>query len=196
PHDLQPMAGLLAPLMILFIVSLAMDRSWLSKILNHRFLVNLGETSYAIYILHVPLVWLYERALESSTFITDPYAVKPWTFLPMLIAIGWSARFYAATPSRRWLKRLLQRISMRTLRLGLAILSLSVFLVFRLRFGDGREYRSYQEMERLVFWAAFFIRPFLSILLGSLSRVSLQNGGMQMLHPVFLSTMISSVLIA
>jgi peptidoglycan/LPS O-acetylase OafA/YrhL len=196
PHDLQPMAGLLAPLLILFIVSLAMDRSWLSKILNHRFLVNLGETSYAIYILHVPLVWLYERALESSTFITDPYAVKQWTFLPMIIAIGLITHFYVDTPLRRWLKRLLQRISMRTLLLDLAILSLSVFLVFRLRFGDGREYRSYQEMERLVFWAAFFIRPFLSILLGSLSRVSLQNGGMQMLRPVFLSTVISSVLIA
>jgi FlaA1/EpsC-like NDP-sugar epimerase len=85
---------------------------------------------------------------------------------------------------------------MRTLLLDLAILSLSVFLVFRLRFGDGREYRSYQEMERLVFWAAFFIRPFLSILLGSLSRVNLQSGGIQMLRPVFLSTIIGSVLIA
>ncbi|HRJ56915.1 MAG TPA: acyltransferase [Anaerolineales bacterium] len=196
PHNLQPMAGLLAPLLILFIVSLAMDGSWLSKSFNRRALVDLGETSYAIYILHVPVIWLYERALESSALISNPYAVKQWTTIPIMIVIGLTAHFYVDTPLRRWLKSLLQRISVRTLLLDLAILTLSVFLVFRLRFGDGREYRSYQEMERLVFWAAFFIRPLLSLLLNSLSRANLQNGGMQMVRSVFLSTTIGSVLIA
>ena len=173
-----------------------MDGSWLSKSFNRRTLVDLGETSYAIYILHVPVIWLYERALESSTLISDPYAVKQWTVIPMMIVIGLVAHFYVDTPLRRWLKGLLQRISVRTLLFDLAILTLSVFLIFRLRFGDGREYRSYQEMERLVFWAAFFIRPFLSLLLNSLSRANLQSGGVRMVRSVFLSTTIGSVLIA
>lgn len=65
PHGLQPMSGLLAPFFVLFISTLALDQTWLSRILSHRWLVALGETSFALYILHVPVIWLYERFLQS-----------------------------------------------------------------------------------------------------------------------------------
>src|SRR5687768_12205757 len=65
PYGLQPMSGLLAPFFVLFISTLALDQTRLSKILSHRWLVALGETSFALYILHVPVIWLYERALHT-----------------------------------------------------------------------------------------------------------------------------------
>ncbi|KAA0268110.1 MAG: acyltransferase, partial [Chloroflexi bacterium] len=195
PHNLQPMAGLLAPLLILFIVSLAMDRSRLSQVLNRSVFVNLGETAYAIYILHVPVVWFYERALQGSA-IADPFAFLQRTFLPMMIAIGLLVHFYVDIPLRRWLKSFLQRISMRTLLLDLAILTLSAFLVFRLRFGEGREYQSYREMERVVFWAAFFIRPLVSYFLGAFRPENFQKGILHMVRPVVLSVTIGSLAVA
>ncbi|NOH03035.1 MAG: acyltransferase family protein [Chloroflexi bacterium] len=195
PHDLQPMAGLLAPLMILFIVSLAIDQSRLSQALSRSVFVNLGETAYAIYILHVPVVWLYERALENSA-IADPYFFLQRTFLPIMITIGLIAHFYVDIPLRRWLKGLLQRISMRVLLLDLAILTLSVFLVFRLRFGEGREYQSYREMERLIFWTAFLIRPLTAILLGAFSPTGFQKPVAHMVRTAALSVTIGSLAIA
>lgn len=195
PHDLQPMTGLLAPLMILFIVALAMDQSALSKILSHRVLVNLGETSYAIYILHVPVVWLYERALENAA-MAGPYTFLQKTFLPIMIGIGLLAHFYVDVPLRKWLKTLLQRTSMRVLLLDIAILTFSVFMVFRLRFGEGREYQSYREMERLVFWVAFFARIILSLLFGAYNPANFQKPIRALIRPVLLSVTAGSFLMA
>lgn len=192
PHRMEPMGGLLSPLMILFIVALALDKSRLSRVLNHPPLVNLGEASYAIYILHVPLFWLYERWLETSG-IADPQRIFAITFLPAIIIIGLLAHFFMDIPLRRWLRNLLKRISIRLLLLDMAILSLVVFTIFRLRFGDGREYQSYREMERLMFWAAFFIRTGLSIAMGSFDLANFQKPILQMIRPVFLSVTVSSL---
>lgn len=174
PHDLQPMSGLLAPLMALFIVTLALDGSRLSTAFQHPVLVNLGETAYAIYILHVPLYWLYERALFDSG-ISNPQRVFDITFLPIMVAVGFLAHFYLDIPLRKRLKNLVNATAIRVFLFDLAVTLLVAFFIFKIRFPLLRDYRHFQDMERLVIWLAFLVLPMVSLLFGAYRRAVLEK---------------------
>jgi len=53
--------GLIAPLFLLFIVILALNQGWISRLLSLPFLVLLGEASYSLYILQRPAYGIYDR---------------------------------------------------------------------------------------------------------------------------------------
>lgn len=191
PRDLQPMAGLLSPLMILFIVSLALDKSLLSKIFNHPALVTLGETSYAIYILHVPIVWLFDRYLYNN--IATAQQIFDIAVIPMMIVIGLLAHFFVDQPLRAWLKKTLQHINIPLLLLDLIVVTASVYFSFRLRFDHPREFASYQTMMRVMFYCAFFLRPVLSFYFNTLN-LSAFTSFTQMIRPVVISTTLGSAI--
>lgn len=195
PHLIQPITGFLSPLLILFIVALAMDRSFVSRFLVHPVLVNLGELSYGIYILHIPVKWLYEWALTSAG-VANVQGVMDWTFLPLILLVAFLVHFYLDTPFRKWLKDYLKNISIRILLLDLALILLLGFFLFSIRFGSGREYRSYLEMERLVLWVAFFARPALGLVFRSYRHDVISNPGNQWLISVILSVTLGSLVIA
>lgn len=195
PHDLQPMAGLLAPILTLFIASLAMDRSRLSRALERPAPVVFGETSYAIYILHVPILWLFKRFLEDSR-IAGAETIFEIAALPMMIAIGLGVHFYVDAPLRRWLREMLQRVNIPMLLLELAVVWGAVFLVYRLRFGEGREYNSYREMLRLTLWCAIFLRLSLSLAFKTYTPALLSRSPFHIVRAVFLSTALGSLLLA
>jgi peptidoglycan/LPS O-acetylase OafA/YrhL len=195
PNDLQPMAGLLAPIMIVFIVSLAMDTSKLSRFLDRPWLVNLGEASYAIYILHVPVIWLFERYLFDSS-LAFAGRLFEFTVLPLMIFIGILLHFYVDIPLRRWLRNTLQHVNIPLFLLDLIIVLASIFLVFRLRFGEGREYNSYLVLIRLMFWSVFFVRTAIAIRLRVFDPASFQLPLTQSLRPVLISTTLGSLAIA
>jgi peptidoglycan/LPS O-acetylase OafA/YrhL len=194
PYDLQPMTGLLAPFFVLFISTLALDQTRLSKILSHRWLVALGETSFALYILHVPVIWLYERALHASG-LQDPEYVKSITYLPFMILVGLIATYYIDPPVRTWMKNILKRVSMPLLILDIVILTVSLFLAFRFRFGTGREYLAYRQMGILFFWSAFFFRTVFSYWFNTLNPELLSRPILQMARQLLLSTAAGSVVI-
>jgi peptidoglycan/LPS O-acetylase OafA/YrhL len=195
PHNLQPMAGLLAPVLVLIIVALAMDKSRLSDFLNRPILVNLGEISYAVYILHVPIAWLYERALEHSA-LANPRLIFEITFLPLIISIGLIAHFYIDSPLRKWLRNTLQHVSMRLLILDLALIAASVYVSFRFRFGDGREFNRYWDTAQIMFWSAFLLRTIFSTYFNSFNPSNLYGTFLQLVKPVFLSVTIASLPVA
>lgn len=195
PKDLQPMAGLLAPIMIVFIVALAMDTSKLSRFLDHPWLINLGEASYAIYILHVPVIWLFERYLFDSS-LAFAGRLFDFTALPLMVLIGLFTHFYVDIPLRRWLKNTLQRINIPLFLLDLAIVLTSIFLVFRLRFGGGREYDSYLILIRLMFLSVFFVRTAIGIKLRAFDSATFQLPLVESLRPIVLSTTLGSLIIA
>jgi peptidoglycan/LPS O-acetylase OafA/YrhL len=89
PIDLN---SVLRPLNAALIVGLAMGCPWLSG----RALVYLGKSSYAMYILHVPIMWWYLR--EARLFSAAVYVG---------IVIAASLLVYAAveSPANRWLRR-------------------------------------------------------------------------------------------
>lgn len=195
PHNLQPMAGLLAPFMALFIVTLALDESRLSAALRHPVLVNLGETAYAIYILHVPMYWLYERALFDSG-VANPQLIFDITFLPIMVLTGFLVHFYLDIPLRKRLKSLVQAIAIRVFLFDLAVILLSTFLIFKVRFPLLRDFRSYQDMERLVIWLGFLVLPAISLLIGSCRRTVLEKPFLQWARVTALGVTLGSALIA
>lgn len=194
PTDLQPMAGLLAPLFVLFCISLSLDKSRLSTFLSHPAFLSLGEATYAIYILHVPITWFYHRFLESSNFIDDSTKVFNLTAFPMLIMLGLFFRNYVDQPIQIWLKKNIHRINFPLLFLDLLVAIASIYLSFRLRFEHAREFTSYQSMMRILFYCAFFIRPALSIYFNTYN-LSLYSSFKEMIQPIVVSTTLSSVVL-
>jgi peptidoglycan/LPS O-acetylase OafA/YrhL len=192
PHNLQPMAGILAPIFTIAIVALAMDRTRLSAALSHPVLVMLGETAYALYILHVPVIWLVKRAVE-TWWPAHSELIFSYAYLPFMVAVGLLAHFYVDTPIRKWLMKIMQRISAPLALLDLALLSASVYLSFRLRFNPGREYDSYYTTMLLMFWSAFVLRTAFSIYFNSLNPAILYGTFTQFAKPVLLSVTAASI---
>jgi len=195
PRGLQLMAGLLSPLLTVIVVALAMDKSRVSTLLNNPPLIALGDTSYGLYILHVPFMWIYKRALENSS-LANPRLIFDYSFLPLIVIFGLLIHYYIDTPIRDWLKKILQRVSLPLLLLDLGLIALSIYLSFRLRFDAKREFESYRATALLMFWAAFVLRTVFSTWLNSLNPAILHGSFIQFTRPVLLSTTIGSLLIA
>jgi hypothetical protein len=195
PNNLELMTGLLAPFLVIIIISLALDQGRLSLGFNKPTLINLGETSYALYILHVPFIWIYQLALEKIT-PANHQSVFDYTFLPLMIGLGLLINNYVDVPLRKWLKRLLEKVSIPLLVLDLGIIGLSVYLSFHLRFPSSAEYESYSSTALIMFWCAFLLRTILSVLLGTLNPAHLQGTVFQVIRPILVSVSVGSVFIA
>lgn len=195
PHGLQPMAGILAPIMLLFIITLSLDKTKLSTSLQHPWLLILGESSYAIYILHVPVSWLFEKYL-TELHATNPAWISSVFNLPLIVILSVLLHLYVDTPVRDWLRDYFKLVDFRLLLLDFAIFILITFFIFQVRFSE-KEYRLlYREMQRLVFWVGFFSRPFFSFVFGSYLSARLFNKDRKWMLPVFISLSISSLLMA
>jgi peptidoglycan/LPS O-acetylase OafA/YrhL len=103
PSALPPFLDLnsaLRPLNGIALIGLSIGGGAIARILSTRVLVYLGKSSYAMYILHVPVMWWYLR--KSHTF-------SPWLYIAMVIAV--SALIYGIyeEPANRWLRGKLRR---------------------------------------------------------------------------------------
>jgi FlaA1/EpsC-like NDP-sugar epimerase len=94
------------------------------------------------------------------------------------------------------MKKVLNQISIPFFLLDLVILTASIFISFRLRFGNEREYLSYRSMGILIFWSAFFVRTIIAYLLNTFSPAILQLSVFQMARRLALATGIGSVVVA
>jgi len=195
PNKLQLMTGLLAPFLTVVIAALALDQSRISTFFNNPALVALGETSYGLYILHVPFIWIYQRALENSS-LPNPQIIFDYTFVPLMIGSGLLIHYYVDQPLRSWLKKILQRVSLPLLILDLLIIGLSVYLSFRLRFEVRREYLSYRSMSLLMFWSAFVLRTIFSVGFNALNPAHLYGSFVEFVRPVLISVSAGSIALA
>lgn len=192
PHGDQLMTGLLAPVLTLVIITLALDKTRFSAFLNSPILIALGEISYAVYIFHIPIKWLYERALENfraQNFFN-------YTYLPLIVLVGFVAHFYIDQPIRQRLKKALKRVSLPLLFLDLAILSASIYFSFRSRFIARREFDSYYTMLLLMFWSAFVLRTIFSAAFDALNPSILYDSAARLIRPVILSVTVGSITLA
>lgn len=93
--------GLLAPLFALFIAWLASSAGPLSRALSGRALGLLGESSYALYLLHVPLM-MWAMALTRTRALPPSVALVA---VGLAIPLSVVAHLALERPARRWLRR-------------------------------------------------------------------------------------------
>lgn len=103
---------------------------------------------------------------------------------------------FVDTPLRNWIREYFKTIHLRLLILDLAVFIPIALFIFQVRFDD-KEYRFlYREMERLVFWVAFFGRPVLSLLFGIYRPSVLFRAGYRWMIPVGFSVTLGSAAMA
>jgi len=97
--------GLLAPVFAGFIWALSMRTTWLSQWLSARWLVVLGNASYALYLIHMPILLLFRQFNWVSEWAYTLY-------LALCLGLSVLSFYYFETPVRLWL---LERFHSRSL---------------------------------------------------------------------------------
>jgi peptidoglycan/LPS O-acetylase OafA/YrhL len=92
--------GLLAPVFAALIAALAAGRGPLARVLSTASAVALGEASYSLYILHVPLLMIAHKALAANDALFESPAFRA---VFMVVAVGASlvCHRYFEVPMRR-----------------------------------------------------------------------------------------------
>lgn len=98
--------GVLSPLFGIFIIFLSLDKSIISKIMQHRVLILLGEASYGIYILQEPISQIYYYQFAVRTNWSD--AAHFYILIGLLISISVVTLKWIETPARVWLRQIIQ----------------------------------------------------------------------------------------
>jgi peptidoglycan/LPS O-acetylase OafA/YrhL len=89
--------GLLAPIFMGVIWALSSSTTFVSRLLSASWLVVLGEASFGLYLLHIPVLHIFE--LFHS--VTHPAAY--FTYLALTIALSVLSFYYVETPIRIWI---------------------------------------------------------------------------------------------
>jgi peptidoglycan/LPS O-acetylase OafA/YrhL len=92
----SPLYAILSPLFAILISCVAIDKSWLAKSLSVTPLVKLGEASYSLYIIHIPIL---------TTAIILSVRAPGWIMLLGLVAASLIAHHYLEEPARIALRR-------------------------------------------------------------------------------------------
>jgi peptidoglycan/LPS O-acetylase OafA/YrhL len=100
-------AGGIAPLLLLVVVSFTNVSGWITKFIGGEVFNRLGQVSYVIYIIQSP-VWHYWQALTNRLRHVPLQAtlVAPWQFflfVPFLVMVSLAVERFVETPVRGWL---------------------------------------------------------------------------------------------
>jgi peptidoglycan/LPS O-acetylase OafA/YrhL len=101
--------GLLLPPYACIILGFALDGGWLARWFSWRPLVFLGNASYSMYILHIPIqVWLL--TLLRRVFSFEPHGLA-WVAVYAAAVVAISGLFFVRLeePAHRWLRDTLRK---------------------------------------------------------------------------------------
>lgn len=133
PHSFSLDTGLLAPLFLIIVMALALDTTYLSQVLSHPRLVLLGDASYALYILHVPFLWLL-KGLLTLTGVTIAYGIVFSIYIPATILLCIVVFKYLERPARDWLRANATMLPL--ILLDVVFVLVAIRLSFVVRLGD------------------------------------------------------------
>jgi peptidoglycan/LPS O-acetylase OafA/YrhL len=100
--------GLIAPLFGVFILFLALDQSWFSRVMQHKWLVLLGEASYGVYILQEPLSQYFFYRFAPLTNWSD--RTQSFLFPILLIVLSILVFRCFESPARFWIRQQGERL--------------------------------------------------------------------------------------
>ncbi|MBJ6727034.1 acyltransferase family protein [Geomesophilobacter sediminis] len=107
PLKLALTNGAMAPLFLIFIYSLSCDRTIISRVLSARLCLLLGDASYSIYILHVPIFLAFQKVTASYHGTLSKVAVLH-IYVMAVILLSVLSYLFIERPARSGLKRLFQ----------------------------------------------------------------------------------------
>jgi peptidoglycan/LPS O-acetylase OafA/YrhL len=125
--------GLLAPLFLIFVLTLALDGTRISKVLSHPALVLLGDASYALYILHIPVRWIMERYLASMGATMTYGQFFGFLYMPFLLTVSVLTFLYLERPARDWLRHNMHKLPL--MLLDLLLVAGALWVSFTLLLG-------------------------------------------------------------
>jgi peptidoglycan/LPS O-acetylase OafA/YrhL len=126
-------AGFLAPVFLLIILALALDTTNLSRRLSHPWLVLLGDSSYALFILHIPFLWLFRRLLE-ITGVSMSYGTMFSIHVINSVLLSILVFKFVERPARDWLRKNARVLPYFFLDVILVVIAIR--LSFSLRLGE------------------------------------------------------------
>lgn len=102
--------GILAPIFIVFITSLAVDQTWVARLFQKPGFVLLGDASYAIYILQYPVHTFYKNYIDPrlGNFSNEAHF---YAYLLLLILVSIGTFLWIENPARQAVKRFYDRAS-------------------------------------------------------------------------------------
>lgn len=103
-HFLGSFHGFFSPLFAILVLTLTLDQSVVTRILNWKPLVILGESSYSLYIIHVPLLWLFGWALEALG-LESSYLLSFGVYLPLALILSVLVFRLIEWPAQAWLRK-------------------------------------------------------------------------------------------
>lgn len=104
--DAHPAAAFGIPFVFAaLILSVCQDRGWLAAILKTRPLQMLGRRSYSIYLMHMPLLLIFENIAKRVNGVMASTLVVLAFVAVLLVISGWTYR-YIEDPFRAWFNRL------------------------------------------------------------------------------------------
>ena len=89
--------GLMAPIFCCIIWTFSVRETFLTRILSAKWIVVLGEASFGLYLIHIPVYHVYQRLHLENTPSTYPI------FLVTCIALSVLSFYFVESPSRRWI---------------------------------------------------------------------------------------------
>lgn len=89
--------GLLAPLFAIVIVALASGNRLIKFLLSPKWLVLLGEASFALYLIHMPIATMLRRPLQR--YGNPAFCV----YVCLVVGISVLSLLYFETPCRLWI---------------------------------------------------------------------------------------------
>jgi peptidoglycan/LPS O-acetylase OafA/YrhL len=91
------------PLNVALVLGFAISGGWIARALSTRVSDYLGQASYSMYILHVPLLWWYSR-YAFHKLGAAPHIGASLAFLSIVIGISIAAFELVESPANRWLR--------------------------------------------------------------------------------------------
>jgi peptidoglycan/LPS O-acetylase OafA/YrhL len=103
--------GFLAPIFCLLVWALSQENTGVSRLLSTKWLVILGDASYGLYLIHLPVLHLalpllqHQLAGVTSHQFRIRYIISFLTYLGLCIVLSIASFYWIESPARKWIAR-------------------------------------------------------------------------------------------
>jgi peptidoglycan/LPS O-acetylase OafA/YrhL len=148
--------GFFSPLFVVIILTLCFDQTLITRFLSQRWLVRLGESSYSLYIFHIPVLWIISDVLLKFGIVPSPLILLV-SYVPFMIGLSVIIFRQIEWPAQKRLRANPQKIVLVVIDLVLIAAALALSFALRVGFNVNHYTRSIQFATRVGVPLAFIL---------------------------------------